>query len=67
MIMVGCLSERYRETLSRELPEIDGFLGNKDPASIVALLEGRAPPPGPAEPRGPMSAPTCCHSPGART
>ncbi len=43
VIMAGCLSERYRDTLARELPEIDGFLGNKDPADIVELLEGRAP------------------------
>ncbi|HYW81686.1 MAG TPA: MiaB/RimO family radical SAM methylthiotransferase, partial [Spirochaetia bacterium] len=41
VIMAGCLSERYRDTLARELPEIDGFLGNKDPADIVELLEGR--------------------------
>ena len=45
VIMVGCLSERYGESLSRELPEIDGFLGNKDPARIVDLVTG-----GPARP-----------------
>ena len=47
VIMVGCLSERYGEDLRRELPEIDGFLGNRDPARIVELVEGRAgsPPP----------------------
>jgi ribosomal protein S12 methylthiotransferase len=44
VIMVGCLSERYREDLRRELPEIDGFLGNKDPAGIVGLVEGRGAP-----------------------
>ena len=43
VIMAGCLSERYRDTLARELPEIDGFLGNRSPADIVDLLEGRAP------------------------
>ena len=49
VIMVGCLSERYGEDLSRELPEIDGFLGNRDPARIVELVEGHAsPPPFPA-------------------
>jgi ribosomal protein S12 methylthiotransferase len=42
VIMVGCLSERYGENLSRELPEIDGFLGNKDPARIVELVTGSA-------------------------
>ena len=55
VLMVGCLSERYGETLSRELPEIDGFLGNKDPARIVELVTGVAPAPrdkapGPARP-----------------
>jgi ribosomal protein S12 methylthiotransferase len=42
VIMVGCLSERYGEELRRELPEIDGFLGNRDPARIVELVEGRS-------------------------
>lgn len=41
VVMAGCLSERYRDVLARELPEIDGFLGNRDPADIVELLEGR--------------------------
>jgi ribosomal protein S12 methylthiotransferase len=40
VIMVGCLSERYGEELREQLPEIDAFLGNKDPAAIVALVEG---------------------------
>ena len=42
VIMVGCLTERYGSELSRQLPEIDGFLGNRDPAGIVDLVEGRA-------------------------
>jgi ribosomal protein S12 methylthiotransferase len=37
--MVGCLSERYAEDLSRELSEIDGFYGNRDPAGIIGLVE----------------------------
>ena len=48
VIMVGCLSERYGAELGRELPEIDGFLGNRDPARIVEMVEGRAPGGGPA-------------------
>ena len=43
VIMVGCLSERYGADLARELPEIDAFLGNKDPSSIVAVAEGKTP------------------------
>ena len=70
VIMVGCLSERYREDLQRELPEIDGFLGNKDPAGIVGLVEGRDAstdrPAGPLPRRFvPTSDPTCCHFPGS--
>jgi ribosomal protein S12 methylthiotransferase len=41
VIMVGCLSERYGEELAAQLPEIDGFLGNRDPARIVEMVEGR--------------------------
>jgi ribosomal protein S12 methylthiotransferase len=43
VIMVGCLSERYGQELCRQLPEIDGFLGNRDPARIVDLVEAGAP------------------------
>jgi ribosomal protein S12 methylthiotransferase len=40
--MVGCLTERYRESLALDMPEIDGFLGNQDPAGVAALV-GEAP------------------------
>ena len=40
VIMVGCLSERYGQDLAQQLPEIDGFLGNRDPSRIVELLAG---------------------------
>jgi ribosomal protein S12 methylthiotransferase len=55
VIMVGCLSERYRDTLADALPEIDGFLGNKDPAGIIDLVEGRdsSPDSSPGEPARP--------------
>jgi len=43
VIMVGCLTERYGSDLGSQLPEIDGFLGNRDPAAIVDLVEGRRP------------------------
>ncbi len=38
--MMGCLFERYPKELARELPEFDGFMGNRDPAGIVELLRG---------------------------
>jgi ribosomal protein S12 methylthiotransferase len=55
VFMTGCLSERYGEDLARQLPEIDGFLGNRDPARIVDLLSdggsgGGAAAPAPARP-----------------
>ncbi|HUI69174.1 MAG TPA: 30S ribosomal protein S12 methylthiotransferase RimO [Spirochaetia bacterium] len=39
VIMAGCLTERYGSELAGELSEIDAFLGNKDPAAIVELVE----------------------------
>lgn len=39
--MTGCLTERYGEELARELPEIDGIWGNRDPAGVPALLSAR--------------------------
>jgi ribosomal protein S12 methylthiotransferase len=43
LYLVGCLTQRYAAELAAEMPEIDGFLGNRDPARIVDLVEGRAP------------------------
>lgn len=49
LILAGCLTERYSATLPGELPEIDGFLGNRDPEGIAALarrlVSGEAPAP----------------------
>ena len=45
LIVTGCLSERYRESISEELPEIDTVLGVGSFGSIVeaadAVMEGR--------------------------
>jgi ribosomal protein S12 methylthiotransferase len=43
LFLVGCLSERYATELAESMPEIDGFLGNRDPGRIVDLVEGRLP------------------------
>ncbi len=40
VLMVGCLPERYAEALGTELTEVDGFLGNRDPAAIRGLVAG---------------------------
>jgi ribosomal protein S12 methylthiotransferase len=60
LFLVGCLSERYAAELAETMPEIDGFLGNRDPGRIVDLVEGRLPVAGaPAQGRrGPSSAGT---------
>ena len=45
LIVTGCLSERYRDSISEELPEIDAVLGVGSFGSIVeaadAVMEGR--------------------------
>lgn len=45
IIVTGCLSERYRDSISEELPEIDAVLGVGSFGSIVeaadAVMEGR--------------------------
>ena len=43
LFLVGCLTERYAGELAAEMPEIDGFIGNRDPSRIVDLVEGRVP------------------------
>ncbi|HDR47086.1 MAG TPA: 30S ribosomal protein S12 methylthiotransferase RimO, partial [Geoalkalibacter subterraneus] len=39
LIVSGCLPQRYREELERELPEVDLFVGTADAPRMVALLE----------------------------
>lgn len=38
LVMAGCLSERYKEELAKELPEIDIFTGSGDYAKIDDLI-----------------------------
>lgn len=39
--VMGCLGERYREELRREIPELDGLFGKFDWTGLVAELSGR--------------------------
>ena len=39
IILAGCLTERYKEALQKELPEIDGFFGNKNPGEIEKKIK----------------------------
>ena len=41
LVVAGCMAERYREELRREIPEIDAVLGTNAVPEIVAALEGR--------------------------
>src|SRR5436190_16705779 len=45
LIVTGCLAERYREELKREIPEIDAVLGTGEVPDIVDAIHGnkRAP------------------------
>ncbi len=52
LVVTGCLAERYRDTLQKEIPEIDAILGTGDvpnileaiqPGSTMARASGAAP------------------------
>ncbi len=40
LIVAGCLVERYRGDIRKELPEVDAIVGTNELESIVALCEG---------------------------
>jgi ribosomal protein S12 methylthiotransferase len=42
LVVTGCLAERYRDQIRREIPEIDAVLGTGDVPDIVAAVEGGA-------------------------
>jgi ribosomal protein S12 methylthiotransferase len=39
LVVTGCLAERYRDELRKEIPEIDAVLGTGEVAGIVGALE----------------------------
>ncbi len=43
LIVTGCLGERFREQLRRELPEVDEVLGTNDVPAIVEAIGGDTP------------------------
>ncbi len=43
LVVTGCLAERYREELQREIPEIDALLGTGELPGIVEAIVGRDP------------------------
>ena len=42
LIVMGCLSERYPQELSSEIPEVDYFFGSNDHTKIMQFLTGKA-------------------------
>jgi ribosomal protein S12 methylthiotransferase len=40
LVVTGCLAERYRDELKKEIPEIDAVLGTGEVPQIVAAIEG---------------------------
>jgi ribosomal protein S12 methylthiotransferase len=46
LVVTGCLAERYRDELRREIPEIDAVLGTGEIAGIVDALGDRRSAPG---------------------
>ena len=46
LIVRGCLAERYRDELRREIPEIDAVLGTGEVPEIVGAIGGAASAPG---------------------
>ena len=40
LVVTGCLAERYRDELQREIPEIDAVLGTGEVAGILEALDG---------------------------
>jgi ribosomal protein S12 methylthiotransferase len=58
LIVTGCMAERYRDELKKEIPEIDAVLGTGEVAGIVAAIGG-------AEAR-PSTSPLTFHRPSPR-
>ncbi|MBL4684673.1 MAG: 30S ribosomal protein S12 methylthiotransferase RimO [Nannocystaceae bacterium] len=43
LVVTGCLSQRYPDELSAEMPEVDHFLGSADQLGLAKVLDGTAP------------------------
>jgi ribosomal protein S12 methylthiotransferase len=50
LIVAGCLVERYRGDIRKDMPEVDALVGTNELEAIVALCEGQEPAPGPPAP-----------------
>ena len=50
LIVAGCLVERYRGDIQKDMPEVDALVGTNELEKITALCEGLEPAPNPLEP-----------------
>jgi ribosomal protein S12 methylthiotransferase len=50
LIVAGCLVERYRGNIQKDLPEVDALIGTNELDRILGLCEDRETPVGAAEP-----------------
>ena len=50
LIVAGCLVERYRGDIQKDLPEVDALVGTNELEKIVALCQGEEPASNPFEP-----------------
>jgi ribosomal protein S12 methylthiotransferase len=50
LIVAGCLVERYRAEIQKNIPEVDAVIGTNELQNIVALCEGEQPATNPFEP-----------------
>ena len=41
VIVMGCLSERYPDQLSKEIPEVDKFFGSNNHKQIISFITGK--------------------------
>ena len=41
LVVMGCLSERYPDGLSKEIPEVDRFFGSNDHKQILSFITGK--------------------------
>jgi ribosomal protein S12 methylthiotransferase len=49
LIVAGCLVERYREEIRRDIPEVDAVIGTNELEGIVQACEGVEPAPNPLQ------------------
>lgn len=50
LVVAGCLVERYRQDIQRNIPEVDAVLGTNELDKITSLCEGLEPKANPIEP-----------------